>query len=172
MPNQTRLLVFEDEGQIQSFAQALTKAKVKATFAASQESSGVNLAATGRSIAYKEDEFDQLVLAGKGRWTPNYAVNHIRPGQTVIALSDIDQWQPQSDKKQHVLFLNGVFNESHPVVAGRVMSAALKMQTTHGEAGLRTLIFIHNLKVAGNGLEALYQECKRAGVSGVSCRGA
>ena len=164
MPNQPKLLVFENEGHSDSVSQQLAKANVKATVAAPEKSAEVGLTATGQSIAYQNDAFDQLIVAGSGRWTPNFAINKLQPSETVIALSDIDQWQPRSDAKQHVLFLNGVYSESHPAVAGRVMSAALKLQTAHGEAGLRTLIFTHNLKVAGDGLEALYQDCKRAGV--------
>ncbi len=164
MPNQPKLLVLENEGHSNSVSQKLAKAKIKATVAAPGKSAEVGLTATGQSIAYQDEAFDQLIVSGSGRWAPNFAINKLQPGETVIALSDLDQWQPQLDAKQHLLFLNGVFTESHPVVTGRVMTAALKLQAAHGDAGLRTLIFTHNLKVAGDGLEALYLDCKRAGV--------
>lgn len=164
MANPTKLLVIEYTGQSNTLSKQLEKAPVKVTVALPEESAEVGITTSGHSIAYMDEAFEQLIVTGLGKWVPNYTINKLQPGKTVIALSDLDQWQPQSDEKQHLLFLNGIYFESHPAVSGRVMNAALKLQTSYGEAGLETLIFTHNLKVAGDGLEALYQKCKKAGV--------
>ncbi len=60
-----------------------------------------------------------------------------------------------------VAFLNGIFQESNPVIAEEIMQSALRLQS---DFNLKTYILTNNLKVAGNGLEALHRETKKAGV--------
>jgi len=164
MPNQTRLLVVEDQDRVDSVASKLAERKFEATVVDRDQAADIGLSASGQRIQYQQKVYDQVILAGCVRWTPNFEINKLRLSQTVLALSDLETWQPHSDANQQLLFLNGLFHESHPTVCGRVMGAALKLQTEYGPKGLRTLIFTHNLKVAEDGLEALYQACQKAGV--------
>jgi len=60
-----------------------------------------------------------------------------------------------------VVFLTGLFHESLPLTAREVMQAALDFQK--GKKG-QAYVFTGNLKVAGNGLEALCRKAKDAGV--------
>ncbi|MEW5909982.1 MAG: hydrogenase iron-sulfur subunit [Thermodesulfobacteriota bacterium] len=59
------------------------------------------------------------------------------------------------------LFLNGLIGESHPEILREVMHFALLLQR---EYQIRSHVFVNNLKVAGDGLEALYRETRIAGV--------
>ena len=62
---------------------------------------------------------------------------------------------------KHAAFLNGLVAESHPLIAGEIMRAALRLQTEHQ---VQCTILTRNLKVAGDGLEALSREARSAGV--------
>ena len=57
-------------------------------------------------------------------------------------------------------FLTGLVEESNPVITEEIIRCALKLQQ---EFNCQTYIFTGNLKVAGNGLEALYRQTKKAG---------
>jgi coenzyme F420-reducing hydrogenase delta subunit/Pyruvate/2-oxoacid:ferredoxin oxidoreductase delta subunit len=59
------------------------------------------------------------------------------------------------------VFLNGVLGESHPEITREVMNAALFLQTRFQ---IQSYVFTNNLKVAGDGLEALSRETRMAGV--------
>lgn len=63
-------------------------------------------------------------------------------------------------KKTKILFISGLSTESDPVIHEDVMRTALRLQSNN-EA--QTYIFTGNLKVSGNGLEALSRDLKRAG---------
>ena len=61
---------------------------------------------------------------------------------------------------QRIAFITGLADESRPVITEDVMRCALKVQQ---EFKGQTYILSGNLKVAGNGLEALYRQTKKAG---------
>ncbi len=61
---------------------------------------------------------------------------------------------------KRIAFITGLAEESNPVITEEVMRCALKLQQ---EFNRQTYIFTGNLKVAGNGLEALYRQTKKAG---------
>jgi quinone-modifying oxidoreductase subunit QmoB len=62
--------------------------------------------------------------------------------------------------QSRVALLNGWREESHPAVAARMLAVCLRLQKSKI---VQTFFFTGNLKVAGDGLEALYQEAKASG---------
>jgi len=71
-----------------------------------------------------------------------------------------------TDIKQTAVFLTGISYETHPIILEEVMRAAMALQT---KQNLQVYIFTGNLKVAQNGLEALYRQSRRQGVNYVKC---
>lgn len=80
--------------------------------------------------------------------------------QAVAAISGPAGEQPLPSEIQRVVFLLGLVNESHPMVARDVMASALHFQQT----GKQVYLLTANLKVAAPGLEKLAREIRRAGV--------
>jgi coenzyme F420-reducing hydrogenase delta subunit/Pyruvate/2-oxoacid:ferredoxin oxidoreductase delta subunit len=60
------------------------------------------------------------------------------------------------NEKATVVFLNGWHLQSHPAVAARMLQHCLSLQ----KQGAQTFFLTGNLKVAGKGLEDLYQQAK------------
>jgi len=106
-----------------------------------------------------------LVVAQADERRPNFAPYTLEKGPAVLALSDLHQQgcRPPTGGTvwRQVAFLSGLATESHPLIAGEVMAAALRLQT---EAGAHCSILAGNLKVAAEGLEALAREARAAGV--------
>ena len=61
---------------------------------------------------------------------------------------------------KHAVFLNGLMEDSHPVITREIMRLCLALQT---ELKVQTYVLTGNLKVAANGLEVLYRRTKEAG---------
>lgn len=106
-----------------------------------------------------------LVVAGADERQPNFAHYTLERGPAVLSLSDLHKQgcrPPESGTAwRQVVFLSGLATESHPLIAGEVMAAALGLQT---EAGAQCYVLTGNLKVAAEGLEALAREARAAGV--------
>ncbi len=109
-----------------------------------------------------------VVIAAEDRREPNFAPYGLTPAQSVVALSD---WRPPgfpesletpevSPETGPVVFILSLLTENIPTVAREVMTAA----RSAAEAGRTTYILTRHLKVAGDGLEALYHQCRDAGV--------
>jgi quinone-modifying oxidoreductase subunit QmoB len=98
------------------------------------------------------------------RW-PNHALYRLTPGAGVAPLSGLPEAgtlpPTNGSPLKHAAFLNGLVAESHPLIAGEIMRAALRLQTEHQ---VQCTILTRNLKVAGDGLEALSREARSAGV--------
>jgi coenzyme F420-reducing hydrogenase delta subunit/NAD-dependent dihydropyrimidine dehydrogenase PreA subunit len=106
-----------------------------------------------------------VVLAEAGERRPAFERYGLAPGEAVIALSQLPAWEGRqpaaADLRRQVVFLNGLLAESHPREAGEAMRAALRLQA---QGGTQSTILTRNLKVAGEGLEALAREARAAGV--------
>jgi coenzyme F420-reducing hydrogenase delta subunit/Pyruvate/2-oxoacid:ferredoxin oxidoreductase delta subunit len=106
-----------------------------------------------------------LVVATADERRPNFERYALEEGPSVLSLSDLlrQGCRPAADGPawRQVVFLNGLATESHPLIAGEVMAAALRLQA---EAGAQCTILTGNLKVAAEGLEALAREARAAGV--------
>jgi coenzyme F420-reducing hydrogenase delta subunit/NAD-dependent dihydropyrimidine dehydrogenase PreA subunit len=102
-----------------------------------------------------------LVVAEADERRPNFAPYGLERGPAVLALSDLTEqgWRPQAGRTawRQVVFLNGLHGESHPLITGEIMAAALRLQT---EVGSQCSILTGNLKVAAEGLEALAREAR------------
>jgi coenzyme F420-reducing hydrogenase delta subunit/Pyruvate/2-oxoacid:ferredoxin oxidoreductase delta subunit len=107
------------------------------------------------------------VIAEEDVKKPNFSHYGLIPSSSVLPLSRIsDQLNGTSKlndsflKGKKMVFLNGLFKESNPIITETVMNCSLKLQSDFNS---QTYILTKNLKVAGNGLEALYRETKKAG---------
>ncbi|NQT69034.1 MAG: hydrogenase iron-sulfur subunit [Desulfobacteraceae bacterium] len=97
----------------------------------------------------------------------NFSSYDLKPSSGVLSLSEVaDRLNNSTDTKKifakggKVVFLSGLYQESHPVIVEKIMQLSLIMQS---EFNVQTYILTGNLKVAGNGLEALYQKSKESG---------
>ena len=108
-----------------------------------------------------------IVIAEEYVKKPNFAAYGLKPAPGIISISSLaGNATPLNiafGKLPHAgqtVFLTGLGYESNPVTAEEIMLASLKLQK---DFNLQTYILTGNLKVAGNGLEKLYRETKKAG---------
>jgi len=138
--------------------------------------SGVRLAACSGQLGRFELAFERqgailrqtvsaIVLAESDERRPNETLYGLKPAKTIVPLSTFlnsgGLLPVHLSSCKQIVFLNGLRRESHPSLAGDVMRAALQLQSEHG---LQCCILTRNLKVAGEGLEALSREARSAGV--------
>jgi len=98
----------------------------------------------------------------------NFDLYGLKPASTVISLSAFSgndengsERKARFKKGGKTLFLTGVTRESNPVILEDVMRKALMLQRKYDQ---KIVILTGNLKVAGDGLEALYRETREAGI--------
>ncbi len=109
-----------------------------------------------------------IIIAEKEDRKPNFSLYGIIPSPNVISLSELAQSlnsnqivKKRFSKVKKIVFLTGLLKESNPVIAKEIMEACLKLQA---DFSIQTYIMTKNLKVASNGIEALYRETKKDGV--------
>jgi len=109
-----------------------------------------------------------IVIADDVERNPNFSLYGVAPSHDVVSLSHLNESiKSGSDSAetipegQTIAFLTGLVEESNPFITEEVMQCALKLQHEYKR---QTYILTGNLKVAGNGLEALYRQSKEAGV--------
>ena len=104
-----------------------------------------------------------IVIAEDNRRIPNFDLYRLRAGSVVKSLSAFRKEfaiKPETFTNRRVVFLHGLRLESEPVLAEEVFRSALELQAV---SGALAHVLTGNLKVAGNGLEALYRDAKSAG---------
>lgn len=104
-----------------------------------------------------------IVIAEDNRRIPNFDLYRLRAGSDVQSLSVFRKEfaiRPETFANRRVVFLHGLLMESEPVLAEEVFRSALEL---HAVSGALAHVLTGNLKVAGDGLEALYRDAKRAG---------
>jgi len=108
-----------------------------------------------------------IILADEVERKPNFALYGVGQSSSVVSLSQACEFiefgsgpATKISAGKRIAFITGLAQESNPVIAEEVMRCALKLQQ---EFNRQTYIFTGNLKVAGNGLEALYRQTKKAG---------
>ena len=112
---------------------------------------------------------ERIVLADSSHSIPVFDSYGLTPSAPVMALSDVDHLLSHGEdaglgsleEARRAVFITGLAEESHPWVLEKVMRSALTMQTN---LGAQVYILTGNLKVAGDGLEAMYRQCKQAGI--------
>lgn len=109
----------------------------------------------------------EIVIAVEDQRQPNFLVYGLKPSSSVISQSRMKTLLNESAHKKNILseaktvsFLTGIFRESNPVITEEIMDLALSLQSGYN---VQTYILTRNLKVAGNGLEALYRKTKETG---------
>ena len=128
------------------------------SFIISMERDGENIT---RSVAH-------VIIAEEDVREQNVSLYGLSPSPRVLSLSRIVQPLSEITDKEYIfskvkkaVFLTGLVKESNPVIMEEVMRSCLDMQSNFK---VQTYIVTQNLKVAGNGLEALYRKTREAGV--------
>ncbi|MBW2513118.1 MAG: hydrogenase iron-sulfur subunit [Deltaproteobacteria bacterium] len=108
-----------------------------------------------------------VIIADEIVRKPNFSQYNVAASKGVMSLSQAyESIQSGSDSAKKMLWekkialVTGVVGESNPVITEEVMRCALEL---HRAFNCQTYILTGNLKVAGNGLEALYRQTKKAG---------
>jgi quinone-modifying oxidoreductase subunit QmoB len=104
-----------------------------------------------------------ILIAEDNRRIPNFDLYRLQAGSVVQSLSTFRKefaMRPETFANRRVVFLHGLRMESEPVLAEEVFRSALELQAV---SGARAHVLTGNLKVAGDGLEALYRDAKSAG---------
>ncbi|MCJ7539172.1 MAG: hypothetical protein MUO88_05845, partial [Desulfobacterales bacterium] len=108
-----------------------------------------------------------VIVAEEGQRKPNFSQYGLKASSNVITLSRMKELLLDASRDpgifsevKKVVFLTGVFQEGNPVIAEEIMHSVLRLQS---DFNLQTYILTANLKVAADGLEALYRETKEAG---------
>ena len=106
-----------------------------------------------------------IIIAEEAARDPNFSHYGLNPGDAVLSLSQIishleNPLEHAFLQGKKVLFLTGLSEESNPVILEEIMRSALVLQS---DLDAQTYVLTKNLKVAGNGLEALYRKTREAG---------
>lgn len=102
----------------------------------------------------------QIVIAEDAVHKACFAEYGLKPSANVTSLSNFKALASGSTSGS-IVFLVGLAKESNPVITRHVMSSALE---TKAAVQGNVYILTRNLKVADDGLEALYRDTKDAGV--------
>ncbi|MBW1902790.1 MAG: hydrogenase iron-sulfur subunit [Deltaproteobacteria bacterium] len=114
-----------------------------------------------------ERNVSNIIIAEEDRREPNFALYGLTSSDCVLSVSrvmDLLNAPQQADirlKRGPIVILTGILGESNPVIAEEIMLLSLRLQL---EFQKQVYILTRNLKVAGDGLEALYRKTKDAGV--------
>ncbi|OQY60428.1 MAG: hypothetical protein B6245_01600 [Desulfobacteraceae bacterium 4572_88] len=104
-----------------------------------------------------------LVIAEEAGRKANFSHYGLSRSDRIISLSDLVKLLAGEETFSHVrkiVFLTGLKAESNPIVLEEIMEASLRLQS---DFKVQTYVLTKNLKVAGNGLEALYRRTREAG---------
>ncbi len=105
-----------------------------------------------------------IIIAEEDQRKPNFSLYGLKASSDVITLSKAKELLLNASHEQSILssakkmvFLTGLVQESHPVIAEEIMRSALRLQS---DFNLQTYILTANLKVCCRRLEALYRETR------------
>ena len=103
-----------------------------------------------------------IIIGVEPKIEANFAVYRLTPSDVTVSLSETgNALGGISVNNPKVAFLTGLHEESNALIMQEVMSHALYAQTAlKGQA----YVFTNNIKVGGDGLEALYQKSRKEGV--------
>jgi len=107
-----------------------------------------------------------IVLAEDDDRFPNFAPYGLAPDPRVLSISSLEEKMRQASPEDlfengsRLVFLCGWQNDSHPVIAQRMLACCLHLQR---RSRVATYFLTGNLKVAAIGAEALVQAAKRSG---------
>ena len=105
----------------------------------------------------------RVVLCDDYQRVPEFSRYGLSASDQVITLSQIIA-EPASFSKQdgRIVFLSGVYQESNALILREIMNSAICLANDHAQ---KVYILTGNLKVAAQGLEALYRKTRQAGVT-------
>ena len=107
-----------------------------------------------------------VLIATQELRRPNFEEYGLKPSDRIWSLSDIESAFSGMEAKTHflpdgqVLLLNRWQQDTHPLVAARMLKLCLKLQQI---ASIQTHFVTGNLKVSTSGMEQVFQEAKASG---------
>lgn len=105
----------------------------------------------------------RIVLCDEYQRAAEFARYGLVPCDQVTALSQMVATPETFTKKNgSVAFLTGIYRESNPLILRETLLSASHLAVDHAQ---KVYILTGNLKVAAQGLEALYREARQAGVT-------
>ena len=119
-----------------------------------------------RGNLYFDQHVPAIVLAEDDNRSPNYALYGLEPNPRVLSISSLEEklrlasTRERFDNDARIVFLCGWENDTHPVVAQRMLACCFNLQRRSRST---TIFMTGNLKVAADGAEALVQAAKRSG---------
>jgi coenzyme F420-reducing hydrogenase delta subunit/Pyruvate/2-oxoacid:ferredoxin oxidoreductase delta subunit len=139
---------------------------VTGSFACSGSAGRFKVTFTGNSKPIART-VSSIIIADEVERKPNFPLYGIAASKDVVSLSQFYELIESGLgsvknilEAQRIAFLTGLVEESNPLITEEIMRCALKLQQ---EFKRQTYLLTGNLKVAGNGLEALYRHTKKAG---------
>jgi len=105
----------------------------------------------------------RIVLCDDYRRVPEFSRYGLSACDRVITLSQFIT-EPETFSKQDgsIVFLTGIYREGNALILREIMESAKRLANDHAQ---KVYILTGNLKVAAQGLEALYREARQAGVT-------
>ncbi|MDM8526049.1 hydrogenase iron-sulfur subunit [Desulfococcaceae bacterium HSG8] len=150
----------KDSADISSAEKVLSNTKLVSC----QDSAGSFNILMNRNGEELSETVGNVVIAEEAVREPDFSSYELTPSPDVISLSRLTgllsdgKSDELSGKK--IVFLTGLAKESSPVILEDIMQSCLRLQSNfHAQ----TYILTKNLKVGGNGLEALYRTTREAG---------
>jgi coenzyme F420-reducing hydrogenase delta subunit/Pyruvate/2-oxoacid:ferredoxin oxidoreductase delta subunit len=113
-----------------------------------------------------QQQVPAIVLAEDDDRSPNYASYGLKANPRVLSISSLEEKihqvsaQGLFDDGARVVFLNGWHDDSHPVIARRMITCCHYLQS---RSPASTYFLTGNLKVAANRAETLVKSAKRSG---------
>jgi quinone-modifying oxidoreductase subunit QmoB len=111
----------------------------------------------------------QIVIAGGEKRIPYFSSYGLDRADSVMALSRLKKLlsEPSAESSRFsavssVVFLDGLHAESNPIICEDIMRASLQLQEIKNP---KIYILTRNLKVGGDGLEAMYRKTRAAGIT-------
>ena len=105
---------------------------------------------------------DRIVLCDDYQRQPEFNRYGLKACDQVVSLSEVvTDSEKLSSKKGSVVFLTGIYKESHPLILQETLESSIRLAT---ELKQKVYILTGNLQVGARGLEVLYREARRAGV--------
>ena len=109
-------------------------------------------------------EVATIVIAEENDRQSNISRYGLLPTEKIVSLATFNKMlanNPRTLLYKTVAFINGLAGENIPFIFREMAVTALSLRKN---LVTRTYFLTHNLKVAGDGLEALYRDAKQAGV--------
>ena len=115
-----------------------------------------------RAGTTRREEIGAVIIAEKGIREPNFELYAFRPSSAVLSFSEFQNRLPVLESSiREIAFIAGMEGMADVRTMAEVMRCALHLRA---RKSAKVYVLGRDVKVAGAGMEALYQESRRSGV--------